>query len=182
MRTLSARERKLVAVLLLTGALALLHLIVIGPIVDGFRERTERREMLVRQYQANQRLVDSMPRLRRWAEQQRSSLRDFVLGAANPAAASVALQERLQNQIEASGGELRSVEETTASEGLAGARASARMTLDQLTRLLNELQNRPPYLNVEALSVAADQALISHRLDILEVSLEVSVPSGPATA
>lgn len=182
MRSLSARERKLVAVLLLIGALALLHLIVVGPIVDGFRERADRREMLVRQYQANQRLVDSMPRLRRWAEQQRASLRDFVLNAANPAAASVALQERLQNQIEAAGGELRSVEEAAAGEGLVGARASVRMTLDQLTRLLNELQNRPPYLNVEALSVSADQALISNRLDILEVSLEVSVPSGPATA
>lgn len=182
MRPISSRERRLIAVLLLLAALVLAHLLVVAPIVDGFQSRAERKEMLTRQFQANQRLADSIPRLRGWAEQQRAALRDFILPAPDPAAASAMLQERLQDGIEAVGGELRAIEEVTSESGLVRVRGSARVTLDQLTALLARLQTRPPYLNIESLSITADQALISGRLEPLDVTFETSVPTGPATA
>ena len=50
------------------------------------------------------------------------------------------------------------------------------LTLPQLVQLLARLQNQPPYANVERLSIAADQAVISGQLEPVDVSLEISIP------
>lgn len=176
MRTLSLRERKLVAVLVLLALLGTIWTLLVAPVLAGFSERAARRELLTRQYQLNQRTIGSIPRLRRQAERQRDTLRDFVLTGPTPAATAIVLQERVQRTIETVGGEVRAIEDATADETKLRARASARMTLAQMTATLARLQNEPPFLAVDAVNVTADQAAISGRLETMEVSLEVSAP------
>lgn len=176
MRTLSSRERKLIALLILCGIAGAVWLIVVGPVLAGFSERATQRAMLVQQYQANQRIIGSIPRLRRQIERQREGLKDYVVSAPTQEMADLALQERVQRVIERAGGEVRSIEGAADGGAQIRARASARLTLAQLTVVIARLQNDPPFLAVELLNVSADQAALSGRLDVMEVSLEVSVP------
>jgi type II secretory pathway component PulM len=176
MRTISPRERKLIAMLILCVVAAAVWLLLIGPVISAFGERTARRTQLTQQYQANQRIIGSVPRLRRQAERQREQLRSFAISAPSQTVAAAALLDRVQRAIEEAGGEVRSVEEASDDSAQVRAQASARMTLAQMTDVITRLENEPPYLVFEALDVSADQAVISGRLDIMEVSFEVSVP------
>lgn len=176
MRVLSRRERKLVALLILFAILGLVWLVIVGPIFSGFSERAANRAMLIQQYQANQRVIGSIPRLRRQAERQREQLRNFGMTAPTQAAAVVALQDRVQRAIGDADGEVRSVEDVSDGTSQIRVRASARMTLAQMTTIIQRLGNDSPYLVVESLQVSADQAAISGRLDVMEVGFEVSVP------
>lgn len=182
MRPLAKRERQGIAILLLVVMIALVQLVVVAPIVGGFTQRAERRTALERQYLANQRLAAMVPQLRRQAEQQRTQLQFYALIAPSPAVASTVLLDRLQKTVERVGGELRSTEEVTSQDDVVRGRVSARMTLSQLSTLLARLQNEAPYLVVSALSVSADQAVISRKLEPLDVALEVSVPLVRAAA
>jgi general secretion pathway protein M len=182
MRTLVARERKLVALLILVALVAGFQLIVVGPIMSGFSDRAASKEALLLQYQVNQRQIGAIPRLRRQAEQQQRDAREFVLAAASPELASAALQDRLQKSVEAVGGELRGTEDVIGEDGLARARATAQLSLEQITGLLARLQNERPYATVEALTIAADQAVISGRLEPMDVSLEISIPIARTSA
>ena len=96
--------------------------------------------------------------------------------APTQAAAVVALQDRVQRAIDAADGEVQSVEDVSDGTAQIRVRASARMTLAQMTAVLTRLDNEPPYLLVETLQVSADQAAISGRLETMEVGFEVSVP------
>ena len=176
MRTLSQRERKLLALFILCIVASLIWVVIVGPVISGFSERSARRSLLTQQYQANQRMIGSIPRLRRQVERQREDLRNFVITAPTQAAAGVILQERLQRTIENAGGEVRAIEDASGADGQARAHGSARMTLAQLTAMLARLQNEPPYLVVEALNIAADQAVLSGRPETMEVGLEISGP------
>jgi hypothetical protein len=176
MRPLSDRERKLVALLILFALLALAYLLVVAPILNGISDRALRREMLTRQYVANQRAIATIPRLLHQARKQRADLHGLVIEAANTAAGSVALQEQLQRDIEAVGGEMREVADTSGDDGLVRARGAARLTLEQLVRLLTALQNQAPHVTTESLTISADRALVSGHLEPMDVSLEISIP------
>ena len=176
MKTLSQRERRLVSLLVLAGLMALVWIVLIAPLLNGFSERAIRRNSLLLQYQTNQRIVGSIPRLRRQAERQRDVYSSFAVSAPSLGAVSTVIQERLQNTVDGAGGELRGVEEVATADQQVRLRASARMTLAQLSAVLARLQNETPFVVVETLNIAADQAAISGRLEIMEVSFEVSVP------
>lgn len=180
MRSLSARERKAVAILLLLAVLAAAQTLIVGPFLAGFAERAERRIRLTEQFQANQRLIASIPRLRRAAERQQADLHSFTLASRNEATAATMLQDRLLKAVDVVGGELRSNEEASIGNGSAGARVSAQLDLAQLSKLLAIVQDTPPYLSIDALSINADQALISRKLEPMDVALEVSIPLRPA--
>lgn len=176
MRALSAREQRLVALLLLVVAAALVQLVVIGPIVSGFTSRAERRAMLQLRYQANQRVIGAIPRLRREAERQRAATDRFTLRAADAGTADEALRERLQHAVEAAGGEFRGSESIAVTPGWAGARLTARLSAPQTMALIAMLENQTPYLIARALVVSADDALVTGHASPLDVQLEVSVP------
>lgn len=182
MRPLAKRERQGIAILVLVALVTLVQLVLVGPLIDGFAKRAERRVALEHQYRANLRMAAMVPRLRRQAEQQRAELQSFAVMAPNPAVASTLLLARLQTTVEQVGAELRSTEEVTSQDNFVRGRVSARMTLAQLTALLSRLQNETPYLVVSALSISADQAMISRKLEPLDVGLEVSVPLVRAAA
>jgi general secretion pathway protein M len=176
MRTLSARERRLVAILLLIALLALVQLAVIGPIVSGFTSRAERREALLLTYQRNARIIANIPRLRRQAERQRATVGRVTLpaGAAEPGGEM--LKERLQHAVEGVGGEFRGAEDVTAPAGWVRASVGTRLTASQLNKLLASLENSQPYLIINSLLVTADEALIAKGPSQLDVQLEATIP------
>lgn len=175
MRALSPRERRLVAIGLLVLAVALVQLLVIAPILNGFAERAARREQLLLEYQHNARAIASIPRVRRQAEQQRGITQRFALDARSPEQAHQLLRERIERVVTEVGGEFEAGEDADAPPGWVGVRTSARLTLDQLTRTLARLQDEPPWLAITALDISADQALVNGRLNPMETSFDAQV-------
>jgi hypothetical protein len=180
--SLSDRERRLLAIAILLGLLLLVVRGLVLPVVAGFSERAEARALLEMEFARNARLVQSSGRLARAAARQTFELRAFMLTAPSTAAGEELLQERLQTDIEAAGGEFRLAELVPGGPDQLRARVDARLTLAQLSVLLAALQNRPPYMAVEGLTIAADAALISSTPGPLDVRFDVSVPFLAAAA
>ena len=174
-RTMTPRESRLVALLILVAAIALVIVTIVYPIADGFAERAAERERLALQYKLNQRLIASIPRLRRAAEEQKSTLGRFTLSGMSPNAAAELLQERVGSAVEGAGGEIRSVE-NTAERDTVHVRIAASTTLEQMLRAIARIQDAQPYATIDSLTVSADQALISGRPDVMDVTLDVSIP------
>ncbi|PKP94564.1 MAG: hypothetical protein CVT77_01605 [Alphaproteobacteria bacterium HGW-Alphaproteobacteria-16] len=182
MRPSSPRERRLVALLILMALIALVWFAMVSPILGGFSARAAQREELSLRYLHNQRTIAAVPRLRRQAEEQRQRIDVFVLGAANAEAGREALKDRLQRVVERAGGEVRAAIDAEGEPGWARAGISARMTLPQLTTTLDRLQNTPPWLVIETLSVEANDALVTGQSSSMDVQLEASIPLRPAAA
>jgi Type II secretion system (T2SS), protein M subtype b len=178
MRTLSKREERAVAVLILLVIIAMTQLLLIAPVIDAIAERAQRRDALERQFLSQQRLSATIPRLRRQAQQRQEDVQLFAIMAPDPAAASALLQERLERTLNATGAQLRGMEDV--AQG--AVRLSARLTMIQLAALLGKLQSEPPYLVITSLSVNADQASISRKLEPMDVTVEVSIPTIRASA
>lgn len=172
--SLSARERRLIAILILVAAIALLWLGVISPIATGFAERAEQRDRLAQVYANNSRLIASIGRLRKLAEVQRADSDRFHIVAPTLVAANEILKARLSDAVTDAGGQTRSVQEVEADPGRVGAWIEARMTLPQLVAVLGTLENRAPLLALSSLSVSADPAATSVRPDTLNVRIEAS--------
>ena len=176
MSGLTARERRLVAILILLAIVAGVCRLAIIPFVDGFSERRDARERLSLSFEHNQRLIESIPMLRRRAEAQQADRRRFALAAPSPAIAQDRLKERLGDRLAAAGGELSGMEDVSASPGWVGASIQGTLTLAQLVALLDELQNQQPYLVVTDMTIVADRALQSGKLDEMDVKIEVAIP------
>lgn len=182
MKPLSARERKLVAVALLLGAIALAWLAVIQPLLNGFSARAERAQDLADRYAQNERLIARIPQLRRAAEDQRRQRAAFALAASDPVQAGELLKERLETALTASGGEPRGTDTVEARPGWVRASASAVIGNDQLIDWLGRLSAQQPYLVLESLTVGADRAINSNHADLMDVKLEASIPLGGSNA
>lgn len=182
MRPTSPRERRLVALLILMALIALVWFALVAPILGGFAARQERRTQLALRYAHNQRVIATIPRVRRDAENQRAEARVFAIDSRNVEAGREWLKARLQRAIENAGGEFREAGDADSPAGVARARASARMTQSQLTATLGQLQNTPPWLIVESLSISANDALVTGRSSNMDVQIEASIPLRPSTA
>lgn len=182
MRQLSARERKLTAVALLILVLVLIQMLVIGPIIAGFTARAEQRALLRATYARNERLIGTIPALRRRATLRQGALTRFALAAPSAALAGDQLKERLRIGFAAAGGQVIGIQDVAASGPQARAWIGGRIALAQLPQLLAGLQNAPPYLVLEGLKISADQSLAAGRLDTLDVRIEASIPYILATS
>ena len=182
MRTLSIRERKLIAIGVLFALFGLVELLIIGPLVSGFSDRATERQALRDQYAHASRTIATIPRLRRLGDANRSQLRTFTLSATDAEKAGILLEDRLRAGVESAGGELRVSGHDGSDATLSRANVAARMPLNQLVKLLALLQNQPPYLVIEALSIGADDALASQKAGPLDVKIEVSIPFVMAAA
>lgn len=175
MNSLNRREQRLIAVcilmLLVTGA----WLLLVAPLVDGFAARRDERVQLTATIERNQRLIGAMPDLRRQVESQRPDRARFMLAAANRDAASDLLRQRLQRSFEQAGGSLTALGESSSAGRWVGASAEGTVTLDQLVRLLTDLQNQPPYLVISGMTVVADRAFQSQKLDVMTVKTDVAI-------
>jgi Type II secretion system (T2SS), protein M subtype b len=172
----TAREQRLLAILILLGVVLLLSIAIVMPLYQGFIDRAEQREMLRLQAQHYERTIASIPRLRRISEASRNAVRDFTMAAPTPDRGGVQLEERLHAGVRAVGGEFHASDHEGSDKHMLRARATARMTLPQLTSLLVLLQNDRPYLVIESLNITADDALVSQKAGPLDVKMEISIP------
>lgn len=172
MATLSPRERRLIAILILVAGVALLWLGLIAPLASGFAERAEQRERLALVHANNARLIASIGRLRRLAEAQRADRDRFRIVAPTLAAANEMLKARLSDTVTNAGGQTRSVQEAEADPGRVRAWIEARMTLPQLLTALHALEAQAPLLALSSLSISADPAATAARPDTLNVRIE----------
>lgn len=184
MRRLSERERRLLAVGLLVLVVALAWLAVAAPIIGGFEARAEERRLLRATLARNERLLASLPQLRRRAEAQRREAGRYALPQADPAQAREALKARLAATLAAGGGEVRSVQDADGERpaGWVGARADATVTLSQLHDSLERLGNEEPYVVIEYLSIGADRAFTTGVSGPLDVRVEVAAQHRAALA
>jgi general secretion pathway protein M len=177
MRPLSARERRLVAVGLLLGAIALAWFLIVGPLVGGFFDRAAQRRDLIAQYQRNERAMGSVPIWRRVAATQRATAQRYEISAQSEQLAIEALKERLARLAVDEGFQITAIQDldADAASGEAKVRADLQISLTQLNESLRRLETEGPYV-VEYLSISADRALATGRSSRLAVRLEVSAP------
>lgn len=175
-RSLSPRERKLIALLLLMGVIALIHIVIIQPLLNGFADRAAQREALRVEQQHFDRTLASLPRLRRLHEANSEKLRLITLQAANPDKAGMLLEDRLRVVSEAAGAELRTSNHEGSDQSIIRARATVQMPLAALVTLVERLQNQPPYLVIDRITITADEAFSSQNAGPLNARIETSIP------
>lgn len=184
MTSLSDRERRLIAVLILVAVIALGWLVVLSPIISGFEARAAERERLALVQASNQRLIDNIARLRRQAEAQKADSARFHIIAPTPEAAAEALKDRVSALLSAGGGEVRALQDIEAGEGRIELRIEARVGEGALVPLLERLRNAEPLLIVTALSIAASGAdpssAQSSQSRQLDVRIDVAASHSPA--
>ncbi|WP_164467396.1 type II secretion system protein GspM [Caulobacter flavus] len=176
MKPLSPRERKILALGLLAGAVGLAWLLIAAPILSGFEARRQTREVMLANWKRNERLIASVPAMRDAALEQRRTSRLYHITAPSQTAAAEALKQRLAAALTESGGVVTAVQEvkTNLPPGAVGAGADARITLTQLDQSLRRLQDEPPYVVAEYAMVGADRAFQSGRSEPLDVRIEIS--------
>lgn len=175
-RTLSPREARLVAILVLVLLVGIVWLLVVGPVLNGFAERSTRRTELATRLAANDRMIASVPRLRRAAETRERALGSMIQVAPDAATAGAALRDRLQAAVAATGGSFRGAEDLPATRTRVSCRLRARLSPEQLNRFLVVIQNTRPALVVTSLVVGGEDALVTGRASDLDVQLEASLP------
>ena len=179
MTSLSLRERRLIAILLLLAMIAIVWLGLVSPILSGFKDRAEKHQLLQQEFARNERQIGTISSLRRSVENQRLADSDFRTSGDTIAAATETLKERLGTVITGQGGELRAVQDVSERPGWARIWAEAKMTLPQLVATLGKLQNQKPLLVVNGVTISADRAQQSGKLDIMDVRIEISSPIAP---
>jgi type II secretory pathway component PulM len=184
MTSLSDRERRLVALLILVAVITLGWLAVVSPIIGGFEARAAERERLALVQASNQRLIDNVARLRRQAEAQKTDMERFHVIATTAEAAAEQLKDRVSTLMSEAGAEVRALQDIEAAEGRIELRIEARVGDAELSRLIERLTNAEPLMVVRTLSVSAPAALggepsasPSRKLD---VRLDVAASHSPA--
>jgi hypothetical protein len=169
---MTARERKIVALGILIGAIAGAWVLVIDPVVGGFFARAGEREELVDRYARNERLLSGAAQWRAQARAQSETAEEFAILAPTEALAAETLKARVKQL-----GPVTAVQAVQgARRGWVRVRADLQLTLQQLTMGLKRLEGGKPYVVVDHLSVGADRALQTGQASSLAVRIEVSAP------
>lgn len=182
MRPLSPRESRLLAVLLLLAAIALVDVGAIAPLQDGFAARARQRQELLARYAANERLIGAIPRLSRAAAQRDRQLAGYMLAAPDGATAAGLLRDRLEAAATAVGGDFHGAEDIARPPGMVATRAALRLSAAQLTQFLAIVENARPFVTIDSLSVSAADTLVTGKATTLDVTLEAAIADHPAPA
>ena len=176
MRPLNPRERRLLAVGLLLGAIAVVWLGIIGPLVGGFFDRAAERRQLLATYQRNQRIMASIPVWRASANEQRKGAPRFAINAPSEQLAVEILKERLLRLATDEGFTIIAIQDLQANApvGKVRVRADLQLSLTQLYEGLRRLETEGSYVVVEYLSISADRAFQTGRLSPMAVRVEVT--------
>ncbi|WP_421848938.1 type II secretion system protein GspM [Novosphingobium sp.] len=175
-RTLSPREARLVALLILVAVIGALWLLVAAPFVRGFAERSAQRADLAARVAANDRLIAAVPRLRTAAEARGRALGAVIQIAPDTATAAAILRDRLQAALVQTGGSFRGAEDLPGTRARVACRLRARLSPDQLNRFLVLVQNARPAVVITSLVVSGEESLVTGRASALDVQLEASLP------
>jgi hypothetical protein len=176
MNDLSSRERRLIALLLLVLAIAAAWFTIAEPIVDGFAARAAEREQLAEEQVRGQRLIGTLRFWRSQAARQHATSAAFAMRAQNADAASELAKQRLLSVVLAQGGVVKTIHEQPGAPGEVRLRAELQLTLTQLTSSLRLIEDQKPYVIIEKLSIASDQAAVSGRLSPMDVSIDLGFP------
>ncbi|QGP80473.1 type II secretion system protein GspM [Sphingobium sp. CAP-1] len=176
MKMPSAREQRLIAVLILIAAIALVWLGIVQPILDGFAERRDARAQLLIQHARNQQIAASLPLLRAAARRQRQDAPRFALPARNADEA----QERLRDLVRRTALRHEIVTKTSQSAegkvGWAALRVTMVVELEPFMRFLTDVQNEQPLILITSTSIAANAAFQAGTAAPMEVQVEVATP------
>lgn len=175
MRSLSVRERRLIALALAFAALVLLVFGIVLPFASGFADRADERHQLIETYARNQRVLAGVPGWRRSIEHQRAHASLFGMEADSPSQASSAVKQRFAARIRAHQGSLRLMQDGEASPGSARVWAEFRIALPNLVALLRDLQGTAPIAVIESLSINANRTIEDGQLQPLDVRLELAI-------
>jgi hypothetical protein len=178
MKPLNPRERSLVAIGLLVLAVAAAWFVFVTPLLEGFTDRAERREMLIETYVRNQRVLSGIPVWRTQLDEQKQTATKFAIFAPTEALAGEALKSRLNKMTTEVGGTISTIQDVQdgVPSGWVRVRADMQLTLAQLYKCLSRLESEEPYVVVESLSVAADRAFETGHLGPMVVRIEISAP------
>lgn len=178
MKPLTLRERRFVAVAILAAMFATLWGLVLDPVIGGYFRLRDDRERLEDQLARNERLAAGLEEWKVAADEQAESAASFAIRATTMALASEILKEQLVAMVTDAGGTAKAI--STVDQGVPEhwirVRADLHMSHQQLHDVLRHLAGEVPYVVVDFLSVVADRAAASGRLEPLEVSLAVSAP------
>ncbi len=154
----SGRHGRLLAVALLLLALGFVSALVVVPLIDWYRVRTERvveqQQLLTKQ----RRLILSLPLLRRQVSQANAgSMVDALLGGNNDAIAGAALQAAVQDMATTAGSSLSSTEVLAGEQQGDFRRIGLRVTLNcnwpALVALMRAVEESPKQLLVDDLQL-----------------------------
>jgi hypothetical protein len=184
MRTLSPRERRLVALGGLAAALAVAWLVLVGPLVGGFADRADERAQLNATFQRNQRLMAALPVWRRLALTQARGAARWAIAAPSESLAVESFKERLQKLAADEGYAVTSVQDLQADApaGDVRIRADMQLSLTQLCDTLRRLETEGAYVVVDYLSISADRAFATGRAAPIDVRLELTAAYRPSGA
>jgi len=177
MRPLEPRERKIVAIAILVMAFVVAWFVVIDPVVVGFIARAQERSELLATYQRNQRILSGIASWREEADRQTATQSQFGIVAPTKVLAAETLKQRLSRLADSVGGSVQNVSELPSDkDNWVRVRADLQLTMTQLYKSLNRLENEAPYVIVGYVSVVADRAVQTGHLATMDVRLEVSAP------
>ena len=177
MRALQPRERKIVALGILVAMLFAVWYVLIDPLIVGFIDRAQERAELGTTYEHNARVLSGIANWRQEADEQSATQSQYGIVAPTKVLAAEALKQRMSKLAAAVGGSVQGVSELPADkENWVRVRADLQLTMSQLYKSLNRLENEAPYVVVGYVSVVADRAIQTGHLATMDVRLEVSAP------
>ncbi|MEI9930347.1 MAG: type II secretion system protein GspM [Rhizomicrobium sp.] len=178
MRPLQPRERQIIALGILILGIAVIWFGLIQPVIGGFIGRAEDRTELTETYKRNARILAGIPAWRAEAEEQASTQSQYSIVAPTKVLAAENLKQRLTRLATAAGGSVQTISElpTEGQEDWVRVRVDMQLTMSQLYKSLNRLENEAPYVVVGYASVVADRAFQTGHLATMDVRLEVSAP------
>ncbi|MCF4164784.1 type II secretion system protein GspM [Zavarzinia compransoris] len=169
MKPMTPRERRILALGLLAGALILVAGLVVVPLVDGFRARAAERAALEREATAATRLLSQAAAWRTRSEAQTANAAAFGLPAEDGVAALGMFQAQVAGLFGEAGALLTGIEELPAADGRLRLAIEAEATYEQLNDCLSRLEGEAPYALVETLALrrrADGDGRLSVRLEL----------------
>jgi type II secretory pathway component PulM len=178
MRPLEPRERQVVALGILILAVVVVWFGLVQPVIGGFIGRAEERSDLTEAYKRNERVLAGITTWREEAESQKSTQSQYAIVAPTKVLAVENLKQRLTRLATQVGGSVQTISELPAEgpDDWVRVRVDMQLTMSQLYKSLNRLENEAPYVVVGYVSVVADRAVQTGHLATMDVRFEISAP------
>ncbi len=176
MKTLSLRERRLIALAVLLLLLCFLLFGIITPIIDGFKSRSNARDEYYSQMARNDRSIGNLPIWRRQVNDQKNTATRYTILAPTRSAAVDMFRENMLQFFVKSGTVVRSTQEIPSSDSWLKLRIDSQMSLTQIVDCLKRLHMSQKIIVVDAITISADRAFTNGRLSLMDVRFEISAP------
>jgi hypothetical protein len=187
MRALSQRERRLAAGAFLAGAIVLCWRFVAWPLIDGYLQRRDDRQVLTAEYARNDHVLAGLPGWRKEAQDQAATAASYALTAPNETVAVELVAQRIARDAKAAGAPAPTTQSVTDKPvaGWVHVHSDMQLTVGQLYAVLTQIQNEEPYVVVGYLSIEARPNSNPDEPQILDIRTDIFAPvrtASPAAA